>query len=292
MDQGNAVDFGRDENVEQRGALVNGGGDNLVGDSGAVNGFNRSKSGAVMMSDGMALGDVDTPVMSDTMASRGGVEAIAGGNASATRNEVSVMGAGVKMTGDAMPVIEMPRDEIIMNMDDAGARGRKEKRDKKILLGVLAVLLVAIVGLGVGVGVMNERGEKKVYSDGSLAAEAESINDANAFCNMIWNKYEDDDMYSFSDAIGDFDDGLLVGDTAYRVYYVMCYATFVYEYGDGIVAASSLMNDVENLIGDASERVSSDYYAVFKRLYMNAGDSDMAEYYNNKIVEIQKGGIQ
>ena len=63
----------------------------------------------------------------------------------------------------------------------------------------------------------------------------------------------------------------------------MCYADFIYDYGDGIEAAAEIMGLAEPLPNNISVKVS--YYASFRDLYLEDGNEEMVKYYNNKLSE-------
>lgn len=156
----------------------------------------------------------------------------------------------------------------------------KAKFEHKGLVILLCVLLVAIVGLGVGIGVIlnnNHINEELVNNEtGSVSALA--VNE------RIMDRLDSDPEYTIDDAIEDFEKEMDNGDNAHRVDVAIYFADFVYTYHGDINESVAILSRVEDLLEDDEEAIS--YYATLRRLYESEGLDVEADFYNQKVIDL------
>ena len=166
---------------------------------------------------------------------------------------------------------------------------KEKSHNSKGLIILLCVLVVVIVGLVVGICVinLNNQGENNVVVE---EAEVSGSLRALKIDNSIVNKIDNDENYTVDDAIAEYEKETSFGSAEKRVYLLFDYANFVYdEYGD-IDVAIEILKRAEPLLDGLS--MTSDYYIATAGLYRKSGNEEQAEVYEQKIKEITPSIIQ
>lgn len=173
--------------------------------------------------------------------------------------------------------------------------GKAESNNKGLII-LLCALVVVIVGLGIGIGVVMLNDSR----NGSVAENDKNVNggtEALLTSENIRSKLESDLNYSNDDAIRDYEYALNSnGGNAYKVYVAMDYADFVYDLYMSKDYVIEIMSGVEGLLDTST--LAIDYYGAMSSFYEQFGDTEKADLYNQKVVELvpaetmTQGGIK
>lgn len=146
----------------------------------------------------------------------------------------------------------------------------------KILVGVLVFLCVAIVGLGIGIGVVN-----LVNMDDTSVTASE-------FYYALENEYKNDINMSIDDVLGRFDEKIsTIKGSDFRMTFVMWRAKFVATYGDGArTAIDYLEKEAEGII--MNDETVYDYYSNLCYYYGVLEDQEKVQFYLQKMNEMKK----
>lgn len=176
--------------------------------------------------------------------------------------------------------------------------GRKIKRNK-VLFFALVFLVLIIVGLLIGVIVLNVRDraskevgvvevpEKMVGYDGEITAATRAL----AFSEEIKAKIKNDDLYSYEDAILDYKKAYKKAEGELKIYIGIEYAKFVYDSSDDLDEAVRILEEIGELSMDNKVAMSA-YYGSLYDYYIMMKDEAMAKKYEDLLIEISGEGIE
>lgn len=151
-------------------------------------------------------------------------------------------------------------------------KSKKQPRERKILIGVLSVLVVVIVGLVVAIVV------------GMNSFELTDNVQVIARCNEINDRYNEN--LDYNQAIASFDDSLNDSANIQKMYLSICYAKFIYKNEGNLEKAASVLKKYQSLSESEGGEVEIDYNVAMRDLYESAGDMEEAGHYGEIVIEL------
>ena len=170
-------------------------------------------------------------------------------------------------------------------------------KEQKGLIGVLGFLVVAIVGLVVGIVVVsnnngNNAGEEVANNEiidtsEAMAGWEGSIADstkATVLTEEINEKLRTEPSYNPPQAIVEYDKVYNESEGELKVYVAIEYANYVYRVNGDLEKSVGILKGVEKI---AAEKPSTnvDYLYALCGLYDQAGDTQTADYYRQIIID-------
>ena len=154
--------------------------------------------------------------------------------------------------------------------------GETRRDSKRMMVGVLAVLIVAILSLGVGIFLVSQRDMEQNEETGSGLSALE-------ISNEIVARFGEDAEYTLADAYGEYEKAIEDSDDEQGLFLTIYYANFIYAQTGEIELAIDVLNQIEPSL---NEEMKMNYYLAFKNLYNMAGDIERVEEYQQKINEL------
>lgn len=173
-------------------------------------------------------------------------------------------------------------DEEPQVRNNVGKDSRVSRRDNVLRIS-LAVLGVVIVGLIIAIIVvmLNPKTPAPDEGDDNEQTVEESlsiITDSSLWCEKTISKYTGVSDYTLDEMYDMFEEKIENSGLSEKTFATICYAKFVYKYGDNVYDAIEIMEDAESLVdNDQFNLARLDYYMLLKQLYESKGDVVMAE---------------
>lgn len=172
-------------------------------------------------------------------------------------------------------------------------------QNKLVLLaagGVLAVLVLVIVGVVIGVN--KGKGEESVVSDDTvrLRYELEGYGDdlsdsvvVAVFDDEIKEKLRISSGYAYEDAIEDYNRAYAESDGQLRLEVALAYAKFVFEETGDADEAVKILSEKTEVPEDEFDIVR--YYTTIASIYEKAGQLGQAKYYDDVLNELTQSWL-
>lgn len=173
--------------------------------------------------------------------------------------------------------------------------GGGKKSYNKGLLILLGVLCLAIVGLGVGVGVVFLRNNEEAQKNAALEKVVLDIDDyysgevLSSEGSLVFKEYMQDKIdsgeYTPEEVFDYFETVIKNVEGEVKLRYLVYYAELFLETQQDVYGAVDIVKRFELDIKNDNDLKMS-YYAVLSDLYEDGGDMENAEYYNKILLEM------
>ncbi len=152
------------------------------------------------------------------------------------------------------------------------------KRSNQLLAIVFSFLVATIVGLSVGIILINLSNATK----DDATADVITPEDAENYAAEIRFKLEDDNYYIVDDAINDFAMAFDSLEGSKKVEFAIEYALFMHDYVNDFGTALAILDSVSNLVNEETEIA---YYSAYVEINDDIGDYAVAAKYQNDLAQ-------